>query len=166
MSKQDPTRLAPLKIIVTPAPSGASRYVARLDSDDRVLCVSRTRFFDAARELVANGYDPSVTLIMCHAGSDTACLIAALCVQAIWMASAPSTSSFGAAASIIASAAFIESSEMPPQGERDADCIWNKETFTKSLDIVPRASFSRFHQFALSPSGGCTCATLPSDRNI
>jgi hypothetical protein len=82
MSKQDSTCLAPLKIIVTPAHSGASRYVARLDSDDRVLSVSRTPFFDAARELVANGYDPSVTLIMCHAGSDTASLKAKLGIAA------------------------------------------------------------------------------------
>ncbi len=52
--------------------------------------------------------------------------MAAVCVQAIWTASAPSISSFGAAASIIASAAFMESSEIPPQGERHADCIWNK----------------------------------------
>src|SRR5579863_977751 len=81
------------------------------------------------------------------------------------MARAASTSSFGAAASIIASAAFIESSEMPPQGERDADCIWNKLALTKSLDTVPSAAFRRFHQFALSPSGGCTCSTLPSARN-
>jgi hypothetical protein len=82
MSKQDSTCLAPLKIIVTPAPSGASRYVARLDGHDHILCVSRTPFFDAARELVANGYDPSVTLIMCHAGSDTAGLRAKLRIAA------------------------------------------------------------------------------------
>src|ERR1700730_14764537 len=72
--------------------------------------------------------------------------IAAVWVQAIWTASAPSISSLGAAASIIASAAFIESSETPPQGERAAACIWNKEAFTKSLDVVPRALFSRRHQ--------------------
>ena len=44
--------------------------------------------------------------------------MAAVCVQAIWTASAPSISSFGAAASIIASAALMESSEIPPKGER------------------------------------------------
>ena len=43
-----------------------------------VLCVSRTPFFDAARELVANGYDPNLTLIMRHAGSDTDSLTAKL----------------------------------------------------------------------------------------
>ena len=82
MSKRDSTCLAPLKIFVSPAPSGASRYVARLANDDRILCVSRTPFLDAARELVANGYDPSVTLIMCHAGSDTAGLRAKLRIAA------------------------------------------------------------------------------------
>ena len=50
--------------------------------------------------------------------------------------------------------AFMASSEIPPQGERDAACIWNKEAFTKSLDVVPSALFSRRHQFLLSPSGG------------
>jgi hypothetical protein len=40
--------------------------------------------------------------------------MAAICVQAIWTASAASISSFGAAASIIASAAFNEVSEIPP----------------------------------------------------
>jgi len=54
------------------------RFEARLDGDDRVLCVSRTPFFDAARELVANGYDPNLTLIMRHAGSDTDSLRAKL----------------------------------------------------------------------------------------
>src|ERR1700687_1444757 len=90
--------------------------------------------------------------------------MAAVCVQAIWTASAASISSFGAAASIIPSAAFMASSEIPPQGERDAACIWNNEAFTKSLDVVPRALFSRRHQFLPSPLGGCTGATLPSAR--
>jgi len=59
----------------------------------------------------------------------------------------------------------MESSEIPPKGERDAACIWNSEAFTKSLDVVPRASFSLPHQFSPSPSGGCTFAILPSARN-
>jgi len=82
MSKQDSTCSRPLKISITAAPDGASRYVARIDGDDRVLCVSRTPFFDAARELLAEGYDPSVTLIMCHAGTDTMSLRAKLGVAA------------------------------------------------------------------------------------
>ena len=56
----------------------------------------------------------------------------------------------------------MESSEIPPKGERAAACIWNNETFTKSLDVVPRALFSRRHQCSASPSGGWTFASLPS----
>ena len=59
----------------------------------------------------------------------------------------------------------MASSEIPPQGERDADCIWNNEAFTKSLDVVPRAFLSRPHHIALSPAGGCTCTNLPSAPN-
>jgi len=59
----------------------------------------------------------------------------------------------------------MASSEIPPQGERDADCIWNNEAFTKSLDVVPRALFSRRHQLVASPSGGWTLASLPSARH-
>ena len=91
--------------------------------------------------------------------------MAAVCVQAIWTASAPSISSFGAAASIIASAAFIDTSEMPPKGERHAACIWNSAAFVKSLDVVPRALLSRGHQFSCSPSGGWTFASLPFARH-
>jgi hypothetical protein len=85
--------------------------------------------------------------------------IAAVCVQAIWRASAPSISSFGAATSIIARAALIWVSETVPYGERAAACSCNKEALTKSLDVVPRALFSRCHQSLLSPSGGWVCAT-------
>jgi hypothetical protein len=75
MSKRDLRYLAPLKIVVTPAPRGAGRFEARLDGDDRVLCVSRTPFFDAARKLLAQGYDPND---LRHAGSDTDSLRAKL----------------------------------------------------------------------------------------
>ena len=85
--------------------------------------------------------------------------MAAECVQAIWTASAPSISFFGAAASIIASAALMVVSEMVPKGDRAAACNWNKEALTKSLDLVPRALLSRFHQALLSPSGGWFCDT-------
>ena len=91
--------------------------------------------------------------------------MAAVCVQAIWTASAASISSLGAAASTIASAAFMARSEIPPQGERDAACIWNNEAFTKSLDVVPRALSSRRHLFSSSPAGGWTFATLASVRH-
>jgi hypothetical protein len=63
----------------------------------------------------------------------------AVCVQAIWTAGAPTISSFGSAASIMARAAFKAVSEIPPQGNQAAACSWNNEAFTKSLDRVPRA---------------------------
>jgi hypothetical protein len=46
--------------------------------------------------------------------------MAAVCVQAIWMASAASISSLGAAAVIIARAAFMAVSDIVPKGERAA----------------------------------------------
>jgi hypothetical protein len=81
MSKRKSTD-AVLTVVVSPAPRSIGRYEARLDGDDRVLCVSRTPFFDAARELVAGGYDPNVTLILRHAGSDTASLRATVAAAA------------------------------------------------------------------------------------
>ena len=80
--------------------------------------------------------------------------MAAVCVQAIWIASAPSISSFGAAASIMASAAFKAISEIPLYGNRAAACSWNKETLTKALEGVPSALLSLFHHSLVSPSGG------------
>jgi hypothetical protein len=50
--RSDERLTSTLAVIVTPIPSGTGRYQARLDGDDRVLCVSRTPFFDAARKLV------------------------------------------------------------------------------------------------------------------
>jgi hypothetical protein len=70
-------------IILSPAPSSIGRYEARLDGDDRVLCVSRTPFFDAARALAARGYDASVALALRHAGSDANCLRAKLGTAAL-----------------------------------------------------------------------------------
>ena len=62
--------------------------------------------------------------------------IAAVWQQAIWTVSAPSSSSAGAAASIIARAALIWVSEIVPKGARAAACSWSRETFAKSLDVV------------------------------
>ena len=59
--------------------------------------------------------------------------MAAVCVQAIWTASAPSISSFGAAASIIARAALMWVSEMVPKGERAAACNCNSEALIYSV---------------------------------
>jgi hypothetical protein len=79
MSKQEISSAASSLIVVaTPAPHGAGRYQAQLYGDDRVLCVSRAPFFDAARELVAIGYDPNTELTLRHAGSNADSLIARL----------------------------------------------------------------------------------------
>jgi hypothetical protein len=71
---------APNKLTITATPTSrhAGHYVARLDGDDRVLCVSRTPYFDAARKLATEGYNPNITLVMRHAGSRTECLRASL----------------------------------------------------------------------------------------
>jgi hypothetical protein len=65
-------------VIVAPAPNGRGHYQARLQEPDRVLCVSTTPYFDAARKLAGEGYDPNVTLVMRLAGSQTECLRAPL----------------------------------------------------------------------------------------
>ena len=78
MSKRDLSSIASLAIVIMETKQRNGRFEARLDGDDRVLCVSRTPFFDAARELVANGYDPNLTLIMRHAGSEADSLRAKL----------------------------------------------------------------------------------------
>jgi hypothetical protein len=57
--------------------------------------------------------------------------MAAMCVHAICTAKAPSISSFGAAPSIIASALFTPSSEMPPPGKRAA--AWAEATLENRL---------------------------------
>ena len=78
MSKRDLRSVTSLIIVATPAPRGAGRFEARLDGDDRVLRTSRTPFLTAARMLAAQGYDPGITLIFRHAGSDTDSLRAKL----------------------------------------------------------------------------------------
>ena len=78
LESRSPDRQSKLTIIITPAPSGIGRFEARLDGTDRVLCVSRTPFFDAARKLIAEGNNPDTTLVMRHAGSKTDSLRAQL----------------------------------------------------------------------------------------
>jgi len=75
---RSPDCVSRLTFIITPALRGAGRFETRLGGDDRVLCVSRTPFLTAARKLVAQGYDPGITLILRHAGSDTDSLRAKL----------------------------------------------------------------------------------------
>jgi hypothetical protein len=60
----------------------------------------------------------------------------------------------------------MEISETPPKGERAAACIWNRQAFTKSDELVPRALFRRSHQISLSPSGGRTFAMRPFASRI
>ena len=81
MSKQE-LKNSVLTIVLSPAPTGTGRFEARSDRDDRVLCVSRTPFFAAARKLVALGNDPDATLVMRHAGSETDSLRAELGIAA------------------------------------------------------------------------------------
>ncbi len=54
------------------------RFQARLEGDDRILCVSHQPFVDAARVLVEEGYDPTAILTMRHVGSETIALTAQL----------------------------------------------------------------------------------------
>jgi hypothetical protein len=59
-----------ITIVVTARRKG--RYEAHLG--ERVLCTSKKPFFDAARRLIALGFDPGIALVMRHAGSETECL--------------------------------------------------------------------------------------------
>src|SRR5262249_55725154 len=54
------------------------RFEARLDGEDRILCVSHQPFVDAARVLVDEGCDPTEILTMRHVGSETIALTAQL----------------------------------------------------------------------------------------
>ncbi len=73
-----------LTIVVTPEkrdpanPPRHYRFEARLEGNDRILCVSHQPFVDAARVLVDQGYDPTEILEMRHEGSPTIALTAQL----------------------------------------------------------------------------------------
>jgi hypothetical protein len=78
VSHQDTTRenrspdgASRLTLIIAPASRGAGRYEARIDGDDRVLCISRAPFFDAARALIAAGHDADAILEMCRPGASS-----------------------------------------------------------------------------------------------
>ncbi len=82
MSKRELSCVASLTVVTIPVPRSAGRFEARLDGDDRLLCISRTPFFDAARELLVDGYDPNLLLILRHSGADVDCLRASLATAA------------------------------------------------------------------------------------
>jgi hypothetical protein len=64
-----------ITVVVAPTSRRTGRYVARLGEKGLVLCKSSTKpFLDAARILITLGFDPSITLVMRHAGSETECL--------------------------------------------------------------------------------------------
>src|SRR5262249_29121958 len=70
------------KVIVV-APHGASgNYAARLVGSDEILCVSRTPFLSAARELLKRGFDPSTIICMRQAASSPDCFRARLAAAA------------------------------------------------------------------------------------
>jgi len=64
-----------ITIVVVPTARRNGRYEAHLEEEKgRVLCKSTKPFLDAARRLIALGFDPGITLVMRHAGSETECL--------------------------------------------------------------------------------------------
>jgi hypothetical protein len=68
-----------IAVVVTSTPRRAGRYVARLGEGGQVLCKSSTKpFLNAARKLMDLGFDPSISLMMHHSGSDTVCLRATI----------------------------------------------------------------------------------------
>jgi hypothetical protein len=70
--------VATIVIVVAPC-EGGSGFSAHLESSGQLLVrSSRQPFLDAARELIAQGHDPSLTLIMRHHGSDVPALRASI----------------------------------------------------------------------------------------
>jgi hypothetical protein len=63
-------------IIVTPTAKRPGCYEARLGDGRALDSAPRQPFVDAARRLLALGYDPTTVLVMRHAGSDTDSLTA------------------------------------------------------------------------------------------
>jgi len=89
VSHQDTTRASKspdcastLALTINPAPRSAGRYEARLDGNDRVLCISRAPFLDAARALIAAGHDENTILEMYRLGASSWDLRAPLLVAA------------------------------------------------------------------------------------
>ena len=71
-----------LLVVIAPASRGIGYYEARLGEKGRKLCKSTQPLLDSARSLLASGFDPSFTLVMCHAGSRMVCLSAPIGVAA------------------------------------------------------------------------------------
>jgi hypothetical protein len=69
-------RAQALVIVVSPVADRPGVFEASVDG--RVLCISRTPFFAAARKLITEGYDAATAVVMRHSGSDTDCLRAPL----------------------------------------------------------------------------------------
>jgi hypothetical protein len=67
-------------IVVAPCEGGQrGGFSAHLEANGQLLVrSSRQPFLDAARELIAQGHDPSLTLIMRHRGSDVPALRASI----------------------------------------------------------------------------------------
>jgi hypothetical protein len=71
-----------LAIVVSPVPARPGHFAARLDGDSKVLCTSRAPFLDSARVLLAEGHDPTISLVMLHDGAAEFALRAPLGVAA------------------------------------------------------------------------------------
>jgi hypothetical protein len=73
-----------ITVVVAPTSRRTGRYVARLGEGGQVLCKSSTKpFLNAARKLMDLGFDPSISLVMHHSGSDTVCLRATIGAAAV-----------------------------------------------------------------------------------
>jgi hypothetical protein len=68
-----------ITIIVVPVPQAPGRFSAKLAGTHELLATSsRAPFLDAARRLLELGHSADAVLVMKHAGSDIACLRAAV----------------------------------------------------------------------------------------
>jgi hypothetical protein len=67
-----------ITIVVVPTARCNGRYEARLGEKGQRLCVSTQPFPDSARRLIDLGFDPSINMVMRHAGSETDCLHATI----------------------------------------------------------------------------------------
>ena len=56
-----------MRIYLTVSPTRAGMFEGRID--DRLICISRQPLLDAARVVLAEGFDPNTYLVMRHAGS-------------------------------------------------------------------------------------------------